>query len=130
MVKGERLRVMVDSGAAENFMSERILRQLQIKDHEKEKPYELIVIDGSELPSQGRVNRETTPVRLQIGAHQEQITFDIVRMATHNIVLGRPWLVKHNPRINWKTDQIEFDGCNCVTASRRPTHRQRSSTLR
>jgi len=126
MVKGERLRVMIDSGAAENFMSERILRQLRIQDHEKEKTYELIVIDGSELPSQGRVNRETTPVRLQIGAHQEQITFDIVRMATHNIVLGRPWLVKHNPRINWKTDQIEFDGCDCVIASRKPTHRQRS----
>jgi len=42
---------MVDSRAAENFMLERILWQLRIKDYEKEKPYELIIINGSELPS-------------------------------------------------------------------------------
>jgi len=119
------LTAMIDSGAAENFISERILRQLRTNDQRKEKPYELMVIDGSELPSQGQVDRQSVPVRLQVQQHREELTFDIVRMATHNIVLGRPWLTQHNPRINWKTKEIGFDGCNCMTASK-PTHWQRS----
>lgn len=84
------MEAMIDSGAAGNFMSERFLRHMRIPDHKKKKPYELVVIGGSELPSQGRVDRQTTLVYLQMGIHQEHLTFDIVRMATHNIVLGRP----------------------------------------
>jgi len=85
---------------------------------------DLIVIDGSELPSQGRVDQQTSPVRLQIAEYQENLTFDIVKMATHDIVLGRPWLQQHNPSINWKNDTIQFDGCNCLTTSRIPKHWQ------
>ena len=45
-------------------------------------------------------------------------------MATHDIVLGTPWLRKHNPVVNWKTGVLTFRGCNCMVAVK-PTHRQR-----
>jgi len=51
IVEGKRIQVMIDSGAAKNFMSKRILQKFKIPDHEKEKPYKLIIIDRSELPS-------------------------------------------------------------------------------
>lgn len=125
MVEGERVRIMIDSGATGNFISKRLLQELGITDHKKTKPYELVVIDGSGLPGQGRIDRYTRPVRIQLGNHTEELTFDIVQMATHNLVLGRPWLVRHNPKINWKSDIIEFDGCDCVTTAP-PAYRQRS----
>ena len=32
-------------------------------------------------------------------------------MKDHEVVLGSPWLRKHNPSINWKTREIILDQC-------------------
>ena len=57
------------------------------------------MVDGSDLSS-GNVNRETIPLDVAIQQHHEEITFDVIRMANHYIILGIPWLKKQNPIIN------------------------------
>jgi hypothetical protein len=45
----------------------------------KKAPYELIVIDGSPLPTKdGRVDRETMPLLVAIQKHHKELTFDII----------------------------------------------------
>jgi len=51
MVEGEKVRIIIDSGTIGNFISKRLLQELGITDYKKTKPYELIVINGSGLPS-------------------------------------------------------------------------------
>ena len=36
-------------------------------------------------------------------------------MADYDVILGDPWLEKHNPAINWKQKTLEFDGYTCVS---------------
>ena len=72
------------------------------------------------------MDRETRPLPVRIQQHSEHITFDVVDMANHQVVLGIPWLEEHNPRINWKTHSLEFDGCGCA-ATFEPRRRQSST---
>lgn len=53
-----------------------------------------------------------------IGNYFEMLQFDIANLGPRDVVLGSPWLRKYNPTINWKTYEIEFDGCRYVEMAR------------
>ena len=80
--------------------------------------------DGSNLLS-GDVNRETISLDIAYQRHHKEITFDVVRMANHHIILGAPWLRKQNPIIDWKIGVLTFRETDNVISSEH-THRQRS----
>ena len=100
-------------------MSPAYIDRRQLPCVEKEKPYKLIAIDGNPLLEQdGQVVRETKPLLLEIERHHETISFDILAMARHDVVLGIPWLHLHNPMIDWRARVLTFTRCDCVTASK------------
>ena len=100
-VNGHRLTAMIDSGATENFMSQKLISKTGFATQRKKDAYDLTVIDGSPLLNEdGRVDTETIPLPVAIQHHHEELIFDIVRMATHDIVLGMSWLKKHNLEID------------------------------
>lgn len=113
---------MIDSGAGGSFISERFVKRHGIATRQKSEGYELIAADGSSLPD---VDRETVPIRLVYQQHHENITLDVVALAKHDIILGMPWLRRHNPVLDWISGVLTFARCNCVK-HRRPAHRQRS----
>ena len=84
---------MIDLGATGNFMSRRFVNENRIATCEKNDGYELIAVDGSRLPD---VDSETILLLLAIQRHYEEITLDVINTASHDIVLGMPWLEKHN----------------------------------
>ena len=86
---------MIDSRATGNFISETYARMQKVTVINKKEPYQLQMANGSDLSS-GNVNRETIPLDIIIQQHHEEITFDIVRVANHYIILGIPWLKKQN----------------------------------
>lgn len=54
-----------------------------------------------------RVTSRTRPVRLQLsGNHVEEISFFVIKTLFVLVILGHPWLVKHNPRIDWPSAKI------------------------
>ncbi|KAI7151490.1 hypothetical protein KC349_g9431 [Hortaea werneckii] len=65
------------------------------------------------------------PLVLAIQQHHETVSLDIVDMASHDIVMGTPWLEKHNPLIDWRKRVLKFERCGCVT-NIQPMHRQRA----
>ena len=113
---------MIDSGATGNFMSQRFVKSKGIATQEKNDGYELIAVDGSRLPD---VDSETIPLPMAIQQHHEEVTFDISDMASHDVVLGMPWLEKHNPVMDWKKGVLRFARCDCVIDIQ-PTQWQRS----
>ncbi|MEQ2197652.1 hypothetical protein XENOCAPTIV_001545, partial [Xenoophorus captivus] len=40
--------------------------------------------------------------------HHDRITFLLTRSPEILVILGRLWLIKHSPVINWLTDFISF----------------------
>jgi transposase InsO family protein len=73
------------------------------------------------MPGEEKVTLEVRGAPLQITNHEEKLDLDILGTAAHDVILGLPWLRKHNPRINWKKRQLSFDGCRCGTTTSKPT---------
>ena len=51
--------------------------------------------------------------------YEEKINLQVVSLPHHDIILGKPWLEKWNPTINWCTHPISFPE-NIVTIQEGP----------
>ena len=51
-----------------------------------------------------QITKQTKPIKLMLQEYTKIISLDISDIASHNIVLGRPWLQQNNPIINWVTE--------------------------
>jgi hypothetical protein len=52
-------------------------------------------------------------VTLTINDYREEIKLHCITMGNSTIIVGLPWLQKHNPNINWKEGRITFDSEKC-----------------
>uniref|UniRef100_A0A8C5QDJ5 Gypsy retrotransposon integrase-like protein 1 n=1 Tax=Leptobrachium leishanense TaxID=445787 RepID=A0A8C5QDJ5_9ANUR len=115
------LRAMVDSGASNCIIDFSLAHCLCVPVHNKEYLIKIQVVDGSSLSS-GVVTQETLPVKVWVGPrHQEILSFDLVPSPMFPVILGTPWLRKHDPIIQWSTELITLSSpyCNqkCLASS-------------
>ena len=108
---------MLDSGMSGNFISRRAVQVAGLPLSMKKHPYPLHVVNGQTMPGQPTVNYEVVGVFMEIQGHTEEIDLDVVSKATHDIVLGIPWLRQHNPRIDWKNNVLSLENCTCTRNS-------------
>lgn len=101
------LRAMIDSGATGNFIHSRVVQRYGLKLKRLSEPMPISVIDGRPIAS-GRLTHEATPIRLTTGAHSKIIRLLPTILGQHDVILGLPWLQKHNPSIDWNKGEIVF----------------------
>ena len=104
---------MVDSGATNSFMNLKFLKSTLIPAVLKATPLDIHVIDGRPISS-GAITHHTVPIDLVISSHKETISFDITSIGDYPVILGLPWLSRHNPRINWTRQSIVFSSPHCL----------------
>ncbi|TPX16414.1 uncharacterized protein E0L32_012424 [Thyridium curvatum] len=94
-------------GAQENFISPRMVNELNIPWAYKGDPYELRTVEGKPVQYDGGIiNRETSRISIMVNSKETPITLDITDTAGHDVILGLPWLRKYNPTIDWFTGQL------------------------
>lgn len=99
---------MIDSGAQGNFINRKLVEARSIPTIRKQNPQQPLAVDGRKLPP---VTRKVV-TNLEIGPHKENIAMDVADIGRHPIILGIPWLDRHNPTIDWKTRQLTFNECD------------------
>ena len=99
---------MIDSGATGSFIDTKFIKKNKIPFISKDIPIQLNVIDGRKISS-GDITTQTELLTLNIENHQEVITLDITRLKKYPIILGIPWLIKHNPLIIWKEYELHLN---------------------
>uniref|UniRef100_A0A8C1X6Z8 Retrotransposon gag domain-containing protein n=1 Tax=Cyprinus carpio TaxID=7962 RepID=A0A8C1X6Z8_CYPCA len=119
---------MIDSGAAGNFIDISFAETHDIPLLSCESPVAVAALDGRLLGS-GRIKYITPDIQLQIGAlHTETIRLFAIDSPRNPIILGLPWLEKHNPRISWSTQEIVHwsQSCqdHCLPTHQPSTHPQ------
>ncbi len=82
---------MVDFDAIDNFMARALVEREEYSIRKKSNAYNLVIVDGNPLIARNeKVDRKTKSLSIAIQQHHEELTFDIVGMITHDIVLGMP----------------------------------------
>ena len=46
-------------------------------------------------------------VTVKIGDYSENLTAQVLDLS-YDIILGKPWLTRRNPTVNWVTNEVEF----------------------
>jgi len=107
------LQVLVDCGATGVFISDNLVEQLQLGKEPHPKPRPINVIDGR--PIARPPTHQTIPYALSLGEHSEFLTFTITSLGDYQVVLGMPWLRRHDPRPFWSKNQLQFASEYCLS---------------
>jgi hypothetical protein len=111
-IQGMKTRVMMDSGAMGNFINPEFVQENDIPTVAKRCPYQLTLLGGKDAGIDGWVRKETKPMEMLMpGGHMEVIVFDLIPLGRHYVVLGTPWIRKHNPDIDWVNNTVDFGRC-------------------
>ncbi len=129
MIKGQTIETvaLIDSGAAGNFIDASFAKTHNIPLIPCVSHLAVAALDGRPLGT-GRVQFITEDIQLRVGAlHTEAIRLFVFQSPQSPIILGLPWLERHNPSISWPEKQItqwsEFCREKCLpsTSARRVT---------
>ncbi len=102
---------LIDSGAEGNFIDEKWASERRIPLLDLDETTTVFALDGRVLSS---VHRITSPVSLTVsGNHRETISFFVFQSPYTPIVLGHPWLTRHNPQIDWVKGSILSWNLSC-----------------
>ncbi|KAL0157924.1 hypothetical protein M9458_046000, partial [Cirrhinus mrigala] len=102
----------VDSGAAGNFIDQAYAAQLGVETEVLSQSLNITAIDGRPL-NFSPVTQRTKELHLQIDNHSEKIHLYLTSITSPPIILGHPWLIKHDPFISWTTNRIVHWGATC-----------------
>ena len=98
------VNALVDSGADDSFMDAGLVEQLGLSKEQLPEAIEATTLDGRLL---ARLTLRTEPVTMLLsGNHSEVVFFYILSSPRFPLILGYPWLRKHNPSFDWVTGKV------------------------
>ena len=100
---------MLDSGAMGLVMSLEFARKKGFKLKKLERPMQVRNVDGS-FNREGPIEN-TVEVNVSYKGHVERTEIDVIRGQKCGVILGMPWLERHNPEIDWKTGEVKMTRC-------------------
>ena len=102
---------LVDSGADDCLIDFEFATQAGIPLEPLPTPLAVQALNGCSL---GKVTQQTIPLSLIVsGNHTETIRFKVLHSSSAPLVLGRPWLILHDPLISWASGEVKAWGESC-----------------
>ena len=110
-INGKKTVALIDSGAHMNLADPGWIAKgkLECRPKAQESRYKATGVNGGDVCDV----TEEMPAKVQIGQHKEALILDVIPTQGHNVILGLPWLCKHNPSIDWKKGKLVFDSPYC-----------------
>ena len=100
-VKGRDARCLLDCGANDYFLDGSYAKKLGVHLVEKTTADRVKLADGSYIHS-----THCTRITFRLNDFIQTETFHILKLADCDLVLGKPWLVKNDPHIEWASGCI------------------------
>ncbi|KAL0199060.1 hypothetical protein M9458_007600, partial [Cirrhinus mrigala] len=106
-------KALLDSGAEGNFMDWNFARLLHVPITPLTLKISVNALNGQSLPC---ITHTTAPITMVTsGNHKEKLTFLLITSPMVPVVLGHPWLVHHNPKVDWGHDSVSSWGESCFS---------------
>ena len=107
-----KVKALVDSGCTHTRIDEQLVKDKRIQTKPINFSFKVFNADGTK-------NREVTKVvflEIKINRHKETLEAAVMDLDRTDMFLEHDWLVKHNPKVNWKNGIIKFTRCpgNCT----------------
>jgi len=97
---------LLDSKAGGKFIDQNYARKSGFKIQQLEQPLKAFNVDGME--NKRRTIKIFVDLDLTIFEKRRNTRLFVTGLGKQKIILGFPWLNKHNPEINWKTGEFSW----------------------
>ena len=109
MYEGIVIKALLDSGAMGMFMDKQTAARHGFKLQKLERPLVVRNVDSTNN-SRGAIMHQVE-CNVFYKGHMERMRMDVCDLGKTEVILGMPWLVAHNPEINWKTGEVKMTRC-------------------
>ena len=128
LIRGNRVRVMLDSGASGCFISDKAVDRLRLKRVRSERPTVVTVADGSKHTCADHVRVARFTAETRQGTHSEPLNMRVLPIGVRvDVILGGTWLRAHSPvtlddsgfgsiRFTHRNRTVIIDGCSPGTS--------------
>ena len=107
--EGIMVEALLDSGATGLVMSLEFARKKCFKLKKLERPIQVRNVDRS-FNREGPI-KNTVEVNIYYKEHVERMEIDVIGGQKWGVILGMPWLERHNPEIDWKIGEVKMTRC-------------------
>src|SRR6266516_4392809 len=109
---GQRVQspALLDCGATGLFADTAFVREKGFTTRTLQRPVPVKNVDGS--PNEAGSIKEVVDLVLRFKDHSERALFGVTNLGKQNLILGFPWLRKHNPEVDWKTGDVKMSRCS------------------
>jgi len=97
---------LIDSRAREEFIDQNYAKNSGLDIQQLEKLLKVFNVDGTSK-KQGTI-KYFIQLDIAVNGQQEKIKLLMTGLGKQRIILGFPWLNKHNPEINWQTRELNW----------------------
>ena len=93
------------------FISERFARKQKMKTKIVEEVLKVALADRSTSSRP----LETTDARLAVGGYGDDQRLTVFPLDRYDVILGKPWLTRNNPAINYHTNEVKLGAESLIT---------------
>ena len=101
-INGRPAKVLIDGGAEGNIISSSFQKRHEL-DRTKCLPIPILLPNGS-----SSITSHTVPVTFDRGGYSDSLNPVLYPLNKYDLILGKPWLTRINPQINWRTNDLHF----------------------
>ena len=98
-------KILVDSGATNNFIHPCLIKWLGLGNIQLEKPKKVQNIDGT--TNIGGDLTHYVDLEVKTGEKKQKMHFLIMDLGDDNLILGYPWLLTFEPQFSWRNGVID-----------------------
>ncbi|KAK3534572.1 hypothetical protein QTP86_016661 [Hemibagrus guttatus] len=112
--QGHRPHALIDSGAAVNLIDGALVEELGIPTFPCLPSLRITAIDSQPI-GEGYLKRQTELLDFRVGLfHHEQLAFYVTSSPANPVILGFPWLRRHDPQISWRSGELVCWSPTCL----------------
>ena len=104
-VNGHKALILLDSGSTHDFVSEDFVRKHHLETQTGDDVFTVTLADGT---TNTRPHVSTKPLHLASPDLGEEQTFTVFPLSRYDVILGKPWLTKNNPTVNYRTNEVKI----------------------
>jgi len=115
--EGVVVKALLDSGATGLFMDTTFAREKGFKMKRIKNPLLVKNIDGT-VNAGGAITHQVE-CNMFFKGHVERVRMDVCNLGKTEVILGMPWLVAHNPEIDWEKGEVKITRCPPICGKRK-----------
>ena len=104
------VKALLDSGATGMFIDHAYIKANCLPTWTLSSPIPIHNVDGT-LNEAGSMT-EIMELVLRYRNHSERAFFTVTGLGSQKVIMGHSWLQKHNPDIDWVTEEVKMSRCS------------------